>query len=249
MKYLAAVLAVLLAIVPAMAAPVTITGEVTYRERIALPPNAVLSVQLLDVSLQDVRAPIKAEARIASKGQVPLRFTLDFDDRIFVPGHTYAISAEISADGQVWFRNTTQYQIDPAKLDTPLQILVNMVRGETEQPAPGATLLDTFWRAETIGGKPVLETVETSLTITSDMRAGGKGGCNSYFAQTELDGSALSFSAVAGTLMACAPPVEAQERAFFDALAKTRGYKVDGDLLFLNDARGRELVRFTRTAG
>ena len=32
---------------------VAITGEVSYRERMALPPNAVLTVRLLDVSLAD----------------------------------------------------------------------------------------------------------------------------------------------------------------------------------------------------
>ena len=36
----------------------TITGTVAYRERIALPPNAVVSVALEDVSLAD--APAKA---------------------------------------------------------------------------------------------------------------------------------------------------------------------------------------------
>ncbi|MBO6774757.1 MAG: YbaY family lipoprotein [Marinibacterium sp.] len=35
-----------------------VTGSVTYRERIALPPGAVLKVSLLDVSQQDVAATV-----------------------------------------------------------------------------------------------------------------------------------------------------------------------------------------------
>lgn len=245
-----AVLLSLALVAPAAAAPVTLTGEVTYRERIALPPNATLRVQLLDVSLQDTRATVHAEAEIASKGQVPLTFTLNFDDSVFQPGHTYALSAEIAAGGEVWFRNTTQETIDPANLSAPIRVLVNLVRGASEPTPPAIpALLDTMWRAEAIGGQAVLPNAETSLTIAADLRAGGRGGCNSYFAQADLDGETLSFSAVAGTLMACAEPINRQERAFFDALGATRAYKIEGDLLFLLDGKGKELVRLTRIVG
>ncbi|TIR78120.1 MAG: hypothetical protein E5X15_13625 [Mesorhizobium sp.] len=40
------------------AAEKTIAGEVTYRERIALPPNAVLSVELADISLAGAPATL-----------------------------------------------------------------------------------------------------------------------------------------------------------------------------------------------
>ena len=43
------------------AAERTLKGEVMYRERIALPPNAVLSVQLADVSLADAPATMIGE--------------------------------------------------------------------------------------------------------------------------------------------------------------------------------------------
>ncbi|TIV73114.1 MAG: hypothetical protein E5V93_18665, partial [Mesorhizobium sp.] len=47
------------------AAEKTIAGEVTYRERIALPPDAVLVVELADVSLADAPAIVIAKRRIA----------------------------------------------------------------------------------------------------------------------------------------------------------------------------------------
>lgn len=249
MKLTFAILAMLLAVMPASAAPVTISGEVTYRERIALPPNAVLSVQLVDVSLKDGRAPIRAEARIASKGQVPLTFTLHIDDAVLVPGHSYALSAEISADNRVWFRNTTPHAIDPARLSAPAMILVNLMATPPMPPAPEPepAILDVFWRAQAIDGAPVLPRSSTSLTIASDLRAGGKGGCNSYFAQAELDGTALQFSAVASTRMSCEASVNDQEMRFFSALSSTRGWRIDGDELLLLDARGQELARLVRS--
>ena len=55
MRIIAGLMSVLAAftVLPALAAPLTLSGEVTYRERIALPPNAVLSVQLLDLTDAD----------------------------------------------------------------------------------------------------------------------------------------------------------------------------------------------------
>jgi putative lipoprotein len=48
-----------------IAADKALKGEVVYRERIALPPNAVLSVQLADVSLADAPAAIIGEQKVS----------------------------------------------------------------------------------------------------------------------------------------------------------------------------------------
>src|SRR6516225_3433270 len=57
---------------PASSLP-TISGNVAYRERIALPENAVLIVQLQDVSFADAPAKVIAEQKITFAGrQVPL---------------------------------------------------------------------------------------------------------------------------------------------------------------------------------
>jgi putative lipoprotein len=41
-----------------------VTGEVLYRERIALPPSAIVNVQLEDVSLADAPSVVIAEQQI-----------------------------------------------------------------------------------------------------------------------------------------------------------------------------------------
>ncbi|TGR38459.1 YbaY family lipoprotein, partial [Mesorhizobium sp. M1C.F.Ca.ET.195.01.1.1] len=47
-----------------VAAEKTVRGEVIYRERIALPPSAVLSVELADVSLAEAPAKIIGQQKI-----------------------------------------------------------------------------------------------------------------------------------------------------------------------------------------
>lgn len=64
---------------PAAAAAV-VSGTVTYRERSALPDDAVVRVQLADISRQDVAATTVAQATLRPAGrQVPLPFELSYD--------------------------------------------------------------------------------------------------------------------------------------------------------------------------
>lgn len=247
MRIVLAIVALLLAFAsPALAAKVTLKGDVTYRERIALPPGGMLTVSLIDLATPD-QPRVSAKAPIASPGQVPLTFTLNFDDNVIVEGHKYALVAEISGEDAVWFRNAEPYAVDPLAPAAPILIIVNMVpadeavvKPEVVAPPP---ILDITWQAETIAGAPVTRGVVSSLSIASDMRAGGRGGCNSWFAQAEVTGERLIFSAVAATRMACvSEDVTKQEDSFFAALAATRFWRVDDDHLVLLDAGGVQLA-------
>ena len=81
-----------------------VTGTVTYRERMALPPGAVVHVVLEDVSLADAPATVIAEETIQSAGQVPVPFTLQLDPAAIDPRHHYAVRARITdaADRLYW---------------------------------------------------------------------------------------------------------------------------------------------------
>lgn len=252
MRLVLALAALLLAFVgPALADTVTLKGDVTYRERIALPPGGVLTVSLIDLAAPG-QPRVSAKAAIASPGQVPLTFTLNFDDSVVLPGHNYALVAEISnADGTPWFRNTEPYAVAPLAPVAPILIIVSMVpNAEQEeiaivepQPATPLPILDVTWQADSIGGAPVTRGIVSSLSIAADKRAGGRGGCNSWFAQAELDAERLVFSAVAATRMACmSDDATKQEDSFFAALAATRFWRLNGDRLLLVDAGGKELA-------
>lgn len=107
----------------------SLDGELFYLQRSALPPNAVLSVSLQDVSRADAAAVVLARESGPIKGQVPLPFHLHYDPRQVEPGHRYAISARIEADGKVLFSNAAQV---PVRLDgtdpQPLRVRLNPAR-------------------------------------------------------------------------------------------------------------------------
>jgi uncharacterized lipoprotein YbaY/membrane-bound inhibitor of C-type lysozyme len=81
-----------------------VTGTVTYLQRVALPPNAVIQVQLADVSQADAAANVIAEQNInLGQRQVPVPFTLKVDPAKIDPKHTYMVSAKITVDGELRF--------------------------------------------------------------------------------------------------------------------------------------------------
>ena len=106
-------------------AVVEIQGEVWYKERIMLPENAVITVQVQDVSLADAPAEVIAEfERNDVSTPTPFQFLINRDQ--FEDGHTYSIGARISLDDKLMFINTQSYRID---LDSskPMSVLVQKV--------------------------------------------------------------------------------------------------------------------------
>ncbi len=106
---------------------VTISGDVMYRERIALPADAVIKVQLNDVSLQDKKAIVMAEM-ITDNVTTPHQFEFQLARDQFQQGHTYAIGVRIEVDGKLWFINTQSYVVDINGTE-PVNVLVNKVGG------------------------------------------------------------------------------------------------------------------------
>src|SRR5258705_6386813 len=73
-----------------------VTGTVTCRQRIALPRQAVVQVQLLDVSKADAPAIVIAEQTIEPKGkQVPIPFSLNYAPAQIKENYRYAVQAKI----------------------------------------------------------------------------------------------------------------------------------------------------------
>lgn len=233
--------ALLVLAVPALAASLTLTGEVFYRERMALPPGASLHIAL--VRLPDGSPVVGAEAYIAPSGQVPLTFNLTIRTNP-APKSDYGLRAEIRANGQVLFSSPSPVQVDLAN-PTPMSILVTRQKPQPVAAAPilpEPTLLDTRWRVTSIGGEPVTGTRPITLAIAADLRATGNGGCNSYVSELTLLASKLVFGPAAATRMACTKDIMAQEAAYFAALAAVGGFERDDKGLRLLDPAGIPLV-------
>lgn len=233
-----ALLAVL-ALTGAAMADVTFTGQVTYRERIALPPGAELRVTL--VSMADRRAVVGATATIAAQGGVPLQFNLNVRSNVD-PDRQYGLLAEISHNGQVLFRNEDPVHVD-AVAPNPVRILVQYHPEPIVPPEPpAAALADTQWTVVMIGAAPLLDGSRISLAIAADQRISGRA-CNNYFAEGQFGADTVEFGPVAGTRMACAPDLMNQEAAFFGALGAARSYKRVGTDLEFYDAEGDLILR------
>ncbi|AGT11144.1 YbaY family lipoprotein [Paracoccus aminophilus] len=93
----------------------TVSGSVIYRERMALPPGAEVSVQLVDVSRADAPSITLAETTIQPKSQVPIPYVLSYDPARIESGHSYALQARISDQGKLLFINTTHHPYVPGE--------------------------------------------------------------------------------------------------------------------------------------
>ena len=108
-----------------------VTGTVTYRQRMALPPSAVISVRLLDVSRQDSAAGLIAEDRIPAEGkQMPFPFDIPYDPSRIQQSSRYVVRAEIRDGERLLFTTDTSYPvITQGNPTTGVEIVVVPVGG------------------------------------------------------------------------------------------------------------------------
>jgi putative lipoprotein len=106
----------------------TVTGTVSYLQRMALPPNAVILVQLEDVSLADAATKVIAEENITlGDRQVPVPFTLKFDAGKIDARHNYALAARIVVAGELWFISERPYAVLTAGNPTQAEMVLKQV--------------------------------------------------------------------------------------------------------------------------
>lgn len=103
-----------------------ITGEVWYRERMALPPGAEVIVQLEDQSRADAPATVLTDYTHVVDGPGPYSFRLVYDPSAIDERMRYGLRARIEHDGELLFTSTEH--IDPFT-DEPVRIMVSRVGG------------------------------------------------------------------------------------------------------------------------
>ena len=222
-----------------------VTGTVTYRERIALAAGAVVTVQLLDVSLQDVAATTIDEQRITTTGnQVPFAFGLSYDPAQVVDTNTYAVRATIEENGALRWTTTQQYPVITRGNPTTVDLVLEQVAAPAPTPTAGAlpdAIVGATWNLVSFqrADGTVDDTSGTALTIMFDAegRASGNGGCNTFGATyTAGANGALTFAQLLSTLRACeSNEVTTLESAYFAALNQVASYAQDSaDQLRLN---------------
>ena len=113
-----------------------VTGTITYRERIALSPDAVVEVKLSDVSLMDVSSITIEEQVILNPGQVPIDFEIEYDPDEIDERFTYAIQVRIMENGRLLFINDTAYDVITRNNPDHVDIVLVRVGGSSNEPTP-----------------------------------------------------------------------------------------------------------------
>ena len=110
------------------AASARITGTVTHPQGIALPPTAVVKVQLVDVSRADAPAIVVAQQIIQASGkQIPFAFAIPYDPAQIASKHTYAVQAHIEAEGGLRFVSDTRYVVITGGAPTQVDVVLKAV--------------------------------------------------------------------------------------------------------------------------
>ena len=210
----------------------TISGTVTYRERIGLTSESRLQVQLLDVSKADALATEISSTVIDNPGQVPIPFSLDFDPADIDDRMTYSISAKIFDRDQLIF---TSDSINPVLTrGAGNTVVVNVVRAANDKRSQdNAPVENTRWTLRSVYGKQVLATDGPAPYLQlhgASKSAIGFAGCNRFTGDFSLSGDALKLDSVASTMMACTEGEEI-ERSFLQALGELDSVRVEGRTL------------------
>ena len=206
-----------------------ITGTVSYRERIALPPDAVVEVVLLDVSRMDVAATTIAEQSIERSGQIPIQFELVYETAAIDPRMQYAVRATIKRRGSPLFVTDRSYPVltrgNPDRVDL---VLVRSGGGQ-------APVADARVNGEAGQEMHFLQFDDGNKTVS------GFVGCNSFTGTYTVSGTALEFGDLARTMRAC-PSMALEDRCHLALQAVVR-YEIRGTWLILYGADG-ELAAF-----
>lgn len=108
----------------------TVSGVVTYRQRIALPPDARIQVQIEDSSRADAPAIVIGEQTIETAGrQVPIPFAVTYDPGMIDPRFRYTLRVRITdGEGRLRFINTSAYPvITNGNTTEGIEVVVEMV--------------------------------------------------------------------------------------------------------------------------
>lgn len=123
----------------AAAAASAVTGTPAHRERMALPPEAVLEVTLEDASRADAPAAMIARTRTEPAGQAPAAFTLDDDPARIDPRLTYAVRARVRDGDRLLFTTTALHPVLTRGHGSTVELLLQRVAtgAETAPAVPG----------------------------------------------------------------------------------------------------------------
>lgn len=112
-----------------------IHGRAIYLERIAAPPGATLSVQLVDNQLADTPAAVVASQDFTDLKGPPFAFALPYDATKLRANGQYGLHAGLrDAEGTLWFVTDTRVPVTPGST-APVEFRMVRAGGDPVAPA------------------------------------------------------------------------------------------------------------------
>jgi putative lipoprotein len=230
------------------AAGPAVSGTIAYRERVALPPDAIAEVSLIDATVQDDAARVVATTTVRADGrEVPLPFSLRYDAGKIVKTDLYTVRASIKSGGELLF--ATDIARPVITQDNPTSVDLILARVDPTQAAESGDLAGSSWILVDLNGAGVVADTRVTLDFARNGRATGTGSCNRYFATVDISGSSIRFGAVGATRMACAATAASmQEVKYFGALEGASRFTLEGGVLSIYGSGANRPLRFRRAS-
>lgn len=219
-----------------------VTGNILYREKVALPKGSIIEIKLVDISRQDVSAITISEEKIVTNGeQIPFNFKLPFNPEKINPRHTYAVQAKIFIDNQLSFINTESYLV--ITRDNPINIDLLLTKVTSNQNELSSFIGE--WLLEDLAGGGVMDYLQTKVTLTEDGKIFGNAGCNNYTGTYQINGNNIKISSLASTRKMCTPAVMNQETNFLQVLESINKIDFNEGFLFMDSPIREKTLKFT----
>lgn len=112
----------------------SVTGNIAFRDRVSVPGDAEVHVELREVVRQDAPAVTLASSTISEIRQIPIPFEIEYDPLDIDPRREYMIHASIVSGGSTLYDTADQYPVITANHGKNVSVAV--VRA---QQTPAAT--------------------------------------------------------------------------------------------------------------
>ena len=102
----------------------SVTGEIAFRDRVAVPPNAEVRIELREFVRHDAPLVTLANTTITDIRRIPIPFEVEYDPLDIDPRRTYMIHASIISNDRTLYTTTDQFPVITAQHGNEVAVAV-----------------------------------------------------------------------------------------------------------------------------
>ena len=107
----------------------TVSGSLTYKERVVLPDDAIITVNLSDISLADAPARVISTVSFPAEGkQVPFDFSLPYSTAQIKGAQTITVSARITHGDKLLFTTKSVNEVLTHGKPSTVKVVLSRVK-------------------------------------------------------------------------------------------------------------------------